>query len=603
MKSIAPSTAYGNDKEDEINNFLLLREKSIHITKAARSATLANVLAPLLCIPMFKDEVPLSDLALWLGYMFVVVSIRTWVVYRLPFEPEKIVTPQRDLKIITYAIGIVGFGWGLGWILMAPDLQMVNRMIYVYMTTAAMISSMFAYSVNKPTFYAFTLPIMFPSLGSVLWSVHLFPWPFMVGLASLYLVVLSIAKNFSQTFEDSVRLRFRNERLYQELATERDQSIAANVAKSKFIAVASHDLRQPMHAVNVYLDLLNLDNLPEQEKKSISKIKSSITTLNAMFDSLLNISKLDADAMQVSYRIFRLEELANTIRDLNEAKAISKGLTLTLSCPDMMVRGDKLLLQQIISNLVSNAIQYTERGQVEVRFESVNDCLTIDVRDTGCGIAPTEQEQIFNQFYRADKTRALHDGLGLGLSIVQRLCGLIGANIHVMSELGQGAQFVVSTPFPTSTSEQTIANAPATPKAQGLHRNLQGKYIAVIEDNPIIVEAYRQTLASKGAFVQVLSEYDSELEAQLETVDRIDCILSDYRLSQTTGDVVIQKLRDNYNEEIPAIIVTADTTPSHINLFANLNIQVLHKPISFHDVAAAIEKIIAGAESERSLRP
>ena len=603
MKSIAPSTAYGNDKEDEINNFLLLREKSIHITKAARSATLANVLAPLLCIPMFKDEVPLSDLALWLGYMFVVVSIRTWVVYRLPFEPEKIVTPQRDLKIITYAIGIVGFGWGLGWILMAPDLQMVNRMIYVYMTTAAMISSMFAYSVNKPTFYAFTLPIMFPSLGSVLWSVHLFPWPFMVGLASLYLVVLSIAKNFSQTFEDSVRLRFRNERLYQELATERDQSIAANVAKSKFIAVASHDLRQPMHAVNVYLDLLNLDNLPEQEKKSISKIKSSITTLNAMFDSLLNISKLDADAMQVSYRIFRLEELANTIRDLNEAKAISKGLTLTLSCPDMMVRGDKLLLQQIISNLVSNAIQYTERGQVEVRFESVNDCLTIDVRDTGCGIAPTEQEQIFNQFYRADKTRALHDGLGLGLSIVQRLCGLIGADIHVMSELGQGAQFVVSTPFPTSTSEQTIANAPATPKAQGLHRNLQGKYIAVIEDNPIIVEAYRQTLASKGAFVQVLSEYDSELEAQLETVDRIDCILSDYRLSQTTGDVVIQKLRDNYNEEIPAIIVTADTTPSHINLFANLNIQVLHKPISFHDVAAAIEKIIAGAESERSLRP
>ena len=259
----------------------------------------------------------------------------------------------------------------------------------------------------------------------------------------------------------------------------------------------------------------------------------------------------------------------------------------------MMVRGDKLLLQQIISNLVSNAIQYTERGQVEVRFESVNDCLTIDVRDTGCGIAPAEQEQIFNQFYRADKTRALHDGLGLGLSIVQRLCGLIGADIHVMSELGQGAQFVVSTPFPTSASEQTIANAPATPKAQGLHRNLQGKYIAVIEDNPIIVEAYRQTLASKGAFVQVLSEYDSELEAQLETVDRIDCILSDYRLSQTTGDVVIQKLRDNYNEEIPAIIVTADTTPSHINFFAKLNIEVLHKPVSFHDVAAAIEKLIA----------
>ncbi len=579
--------------EDEVNNFYLLREKSAHITKAARSATIANILAPLLCIPMFKDEVSFLNLALWLGYMAVVVSIRTWMVYRLPYEEDKIFNPQHDLKIMTYAVGIVGFGWGLGWILMAPELHMVNRMIYVYMTTAAMISSMFAYSVNTATFYAFTLPIMVPSLGTVLWSFSIFPWPFMVGLASLYIVVLSIAKNFAKTFENSVRLRFRNERLYQELATERDQSIAANVAKSKFIAVASHDLRQPMHAVNVYLELLSLDNLPSLEKKSISKIKSSITTLNAMFDSLLNISKLDADVMQVSHRVFRLEDLANTIRDLNEAKASSKGLTLTMDVPDLMVRGDKLLLQQITNNLVSNAIQYTESGHVVVHFESAHDGLVIEVSDTGCGIAPSEQQHIFNQFYRADKTRALHDGLGLGLSIVQRLCNLIGADVQVISEPGQGAKFVVTTAFPTSASEDDMDTSPATPKTPPLHRSLQGKHIAVIEDNPIIVDAYRQTLANKGAYVQVLSEYESELDGQLATMDRIDCILSDYRLAQTTGDLLIQKLRDNFNEEIPAIIVTADTSPSHINLFAKLNIEVLHKPVSFHDVAAAIEKLIA----------
>jgi signal transduction histidine kinase/CheY-like chemotaxis protein len=579
--------------EDEVNNFYLLREKSAHITKAARSATIANILAPLLCIPMFKDEVSFLNLALWLGYMAVVVSIRTWMVYRLPYEEDKIFNPQHDLKIMTYAVGIVGFGWGLGWILMAPELHMVNRMIYVYMTTAAMISSMFAYSVNTATFYAFTLPIMVPSLGTVLWSFSIFPWPFMVGLASLYIVVLSIAKNFAKTFENSVRLRFRNERLYQELATERDQSIAANVAKSKFIAVASHDLRQPMHAVNVYLELLSLDNLPSLEKKSISKIKSSITTLNAMFDSLLNISKLDADVMQVSHRVFRLEDLANTIRDLNEAKASSKGLTLTMDVPDLMVRGDKLLLQQITNNLVSNAIQYTESGHVVVHFESAHDGLVIEVSDTGCGIAPSEQQHIFNQFYRADKTRALHDGLGLGLSIVQRLCNLIGADVQVISEPGQGAKFVVTTAFPTSASEDDMDTSPATPKTPPLHRSLQGKHIAVIEDNPIIVDAYRQTLANKGAYVQVLSEYESELDGQLATMDRIDCILSDYRLAQTTGDLLIQKLRDNFNEEIPAIIVTADTSPSHINLFAKLNIEVLHKPVSFHDVAATIEKLIA----------
>ena len=115
----------------------------------------------------------------------------------------------------------------------------------------------------------------------------------------------------------------------------------------------------------------------------------------------------------------------------------------------------------------------------------------------------------------------------------------------------------------------------------------------MIEDNPITVEAYRQALASKGAHVQVLTELEAELENQLALIDCIDCILSDYRLSKTTGDVLIQKLRDNYNEDIPAIIVTADTSPSHINLFASLNIEVLHKPVSFHDVVAAIERLLA----------
>ena len=579
-------------KEDELNNVYLMREKSAHITKAARSATLANVLAPLLCIPVFKDEVEPSHLEIWLGYMFIVVAIRTWMVFRLEYKAETILDPERNLRLISWAVGIVGFGWGLGWVLMAPDLQMVNRMIYVYMITAAMISGMFAYSVNSATFYAFTLPIMIPSLTTPLWSGDSLPWPFTVGLATLYIVVLSIAKNFSRIFDDSVRLRFRNERLYQELANERDQSVAANVAKSKFIAVASHDLRQPMHAVNVYLELVNMDNLPAVERKSLSKIKNSINTLNAMFDSLLNISKLDADVMQVNERVFRLEELATTLRDLTETKANKKGLTLNIACPDLIVRGDKLLLQQIMTNLIANAIQYTESGEIEVKFQTELDRLVIDILDSGCGIAESEQQQIFQQFFRADRTRSLHDGLGLGLSIVKRLCELIGADIRVESALGAGSRFIVTTPFSASTSEEDINSTKALVQPVNTQLSLHGKRIAVIEDNPIIVEAYRHTLVNKGAHVQVLSEHAHELDMQLATIDRIDCVLCDYRLGQTTGDLLIEKIRENFNEEIPAIIVTADTSPSHINLFAKLNVQVLHKPISFQEIAQAIEKTI-----------
>jgi len=578
--------------EDQSNNFYLLREKASHITRTARSATIANVLAPLLCIPAFKDEVNPMHLGIWLTYMFVSVAIRTWIVFKLKFKAEEIVDPEHNLKLMTFALGSMGIGWGMGWVLMAPDLALVNRVIYIYMLTAALMGSMFAYSVNKATFYTFSLPIMIPSLTTAFWSVDIFPWTFSVGLATVYIVVLGISKSFSQTFEESVRLRFRNERLYQELANERDQSIAANVAKSKFIAVASHDLRQPMHAVNVYLDIVDVDSFPEQDKLLLGKIKNSITSLNSMFDSLLNISKLDAHVTPINNRFFSLQELANTLRDLNETRAKNKGLTFKISCLDLHVFGDKLFLQQIVGNLISNAIQYTEAGSIEVKLITQDGCLAIEVIDTGCGIEESEQQHIFGEFYRADRTRSLHDGLGLGLSIVQRLCSLIGAEVRLYSKLGEGSQFVVVTPYIVSASDERIDAAEASLKPLHTHRILQGKYIGVIEDNPIIVDAYRQTLASEGAYVYVLSEFESELAVQLENIDHIDCILSDYRLSQSTGDVLIQQIRENYNEEIPAIIVTADTSPSHFNLFAKLNVQVLHKPVSFQEVAQAIRKLV-----------
>jgi signal transduction histidine kinase/CheY-like chemotaxis protein len=574
------------------DNFYLLREKASHITKAARSATIANVLAPLLCIPAFKDEVSSMHLGIWLTYMLLVVILRTWIVFKLKFKSEEIVNPQQNLALMTFAMGSMGFGWGMGWLLMAQDLLLINRVIYVYMITVALMGSMFAYSVHKPTFYAFTLPIMIPSLTTALWSVDIFPWTFSVGMATVYIVVLGISNSFSQTFEDSVRLRFRNERLYQELASERDQSVAANVAKSKFIAVASHDLRQPMHAVNVYLDIFDADKFPEQDKLLLSKIKSSITSLNSMFDSLLNISKLDAHITPINNRIFGLQEIANTLRDLNATRAAAKGLAFKISNPNLNVCGDRLLLQQIIGNLISNAIQYTETGSVDVNLTEQNGCLVIEVIDTGCGVEESEQLHIFGEFYRADRTRSLHDGLGLGLSIVQRLSDLIGATVHLSSQPDMGSKFVVTTPYVTSTSHEALELATTQTKSLNKHRMLQGKYIAVIEDNPVIVDAYKQTLASEGAYVHVLSESEAALDEQLENIDSIDCILSDYRLSRTTGDVLIQKIRENYNEEIPAIIVTADTSPSHINLFASLNVQVMHKPISFQAVVHAIKDLV-----------
>ena len=589
------------DASDESADFYLKREKCSHIVRAARSATVANILAPLLCIPMFQDEVREDLFLTWLVYMAVVVTIRTFMVYNLPHRTEDITQPAHDLKQITLAVGIVGLGWGLGWPLMTPDLSMFDRMIYVYMTTAAMISSMFAYSVNRPTFYAFTLPIMAPAMSTLLWPTQIFPWPFAVGLATLYLVVLGIAKNFSKVFDDSVRLRFRNERLYQELANERDQSVAANVAKSKFIAVASHDLRQPLQAINVNLDLFDTRSLSIKDGAMLQKIKNSVGTLNTMFDALLNISKLDAYNTQPNNRRFALRELSDSVQEIVQSRAKAKGLDLQLSHPDVVIEGDPLLLQQIVVNLTLNAIQYTDHGWVKVDFKSVTDRLVVTVADSGVGISEADQQLIFREFYRVDLTRGQHEGLGLGLTIVKRLCHLIDATIEVSSAPAQGSTFTVHTrcPVHASTTLSAMPAATTASLAEDPQARLNGKRIAVIEDDEIILDAYRQMLAHQGAQIVCLSESEEEWLAQLEQIDHIDGILCDYRLKQTTGDVMIEKLRENYNQDIPAVIVTADTSPSHMQTFAKLHVPILYKPVTFQTIVSTMAELIAsGSRSD-----
>ena len=586
---------------DEVGDRHLTHAKFIHIAKAARSATAANVLAPLLCIPMFESEVQSPRFAIWLSYMALAIAIRTLIIHRLDHLGGSMAHAQRDLRKITFAVGIVGLGWGLGWPLMTPDLSLVNRMIYVYMTTAAMISSMFAYSVDRPTFYSFTLPIMVPAVSTIVWPTNIFPWPFLVGMTALYFVVLSIARNFSLVFDESVKLRFRNESLYQALANERDQSIAANIAKSEFIAAASHDLRQPLHAVNINIELFKESELRERDAYIVRRIKGSVVALNNMFEALLDMNKLDAHFRTTQNSVFMLRQLADDIRDIVEHQAVNKGLSYRAEVPDCAIRGDRLLLQQLLINLVMNAVQYTRTGFVALRCENAAGCLKVEVLDSGVGIAPGDMDKIFQEFYRADSTRHDHEGLGLGLPIVKKICQLMDASISVDSQPGRGSVFTLQTRCPVVDAAQwqdlpAVAVQPATDSAA----KLKGKTIAVIEDDPVITEAYRDTLLAEGAHVVVLSEAEDDMLLKLQDIDRIDCILSDYRLQKTSGDQLIAQIRESYNLDIPAVIVTGDTSPTQTNGLDQFNALVMYKPITLQRILEALAQAMEAARPKPS---
>ncbi|MGI9150404.1 MAG: ATP-binding response regulator [Limnohabitans sp.] len=581
---------------DNLSSIQIAKQKSAYIVKTARSVTVTNILAPVFALLLFYDDADPVKLAIWLSYMAAATFIRTWVTAQLEDKEEKIANPTRDLNVVTFGVALIGFGWGLGWILLVPDLDTMNRMIYLYVTAGGMFNAMFGYCVHWPTFYSFIIPTMVPAISSVLWNRDIFPWPFAVGISILFICVIKIAKNFSKTFEESVRLRLRNEKLYQELSVERDQSIAANVAKSNFVASASHDLRQPMYAVNMYLDSLDVDIIPPSEKATIGKIKNSVVTLNEMFEALLNISKLDSLSFKSSSQLFEIERLAESLKEIVKPHAMHKQLTIQFDVQAKYAVGDDALLSQMLLNLISNAIHYTDHGGVVVQFFNHDDFLHISVTDTGCGISIDDQARIFQEFFRVDKTRDHHDGLGLGLSIVSRLCKLIGAEVSIASQLDQGTTFTVSTKFPVTEqvepTEDGIHHASAKKREAA---SIFGKTIAVIEDDPIVLEAYAQALTTRGAAVIKIELEQQAFEEQMAALDAsaIDFIISDYRLKTTSGADMIHKLREVFNDEIPAVIVTADTSPSHIQYFSELNIPVLHKPVSFQQVISVIESKLA----------
>ncbi len=586
---------YPEGEDGQAGALHVARHIAAHLAITARSTTPANVLAPLLCVVLFWGEAVTAKLLFWLAYMAVATAIRTLKCNRMETDPEQVADPLGNLRTTTWCVGLIGAGWGLGWVLLTPDLSLVNRMFYMFITTGAMYSGMFGYGVHWPTFYSLCIPIFVPAIASALWPRHGFPWPFSVGLATLFLYAISISRRFSTTFTESIRLRQRNEALYQQLATERDAQVAANVAKSRFLASASHDLRQPMHAVNFYLESLDLREIPAAAAQVITKIRSSITNLNQMFESLLDVSKLDSFSYQPSMEPFALDSLVIAIDEVGSPLAARQGIRFEMEAPPgVWLVGDEKLLRQVVLNLVTNAIYYTPEGRVRVVMRIEGGLLRVEVHDTGCGIREADLGLIFTEFYRVSETRALHEGLGLGLSIVRRLCDLIDARVEVRSQVGAGSVFTVLTRYAPRPARDAAGDL-AAGKGPGPEVSLRGLRVAVVEDDPHIVEAYRQTLAQRGAVVLVLSPEPGQLGRDLEHVDSLDFIISDYRLGPTTGDAVIQRLRESFNREIPAIIVTADTSPGHIHLFRELNVPVLHKPISFQRVMEEVERVLGQA--------
>jgi signal transduction histidine kinase len=368
---------------------------------------------------------------------------------------------------------------------------------------------------------------------------------------------------------------------------ERTQQLAlANLAKSRFLAAASHDLRQPLHALGLFIAQLRSHMKSAEGGRLVERIDAAVLAMNELFNALLDISKLDAGVLAPNIIEFPVAPLLRRIDSTFADAAREKGLSFQLVGSSAWVRSDPILLERIMLNLVSNAVRYTAAGTIVVGCRRRGDTLDVEVWDSGPGIPEGQQRNIFGEFYRLAGGNT-HGGLGLGLAIVDRLCNLLGHPIRLVSTVGKGSRFVVT--VPSVAAQAQFVEPPAAPVEPDATK---GKLVIVIDDDMLVLESMGGLLRNWGCRVVAAATPDKAL-ADLGPEDRPDLIICDYRLANgQSGIAAIADLRQAYGALVPAFLMSGDTAPERLREARESGHYLLHKPLRAMALRTMVNRLL-----------
>lgn len=369
-----------------------------------------------------------------------------------------------------------------------------------------------------------------------------------------------------------------------ELLEKKEEAEHGNRAKTRFLAAASHDLRQPMHALGLFVAELGQKQHAPDTHRLVAQIAVSAETMENLLDSLLDISRLDAGVLDRQIKPFPLQPLFERIDVDYRREAELCCQRLRLRPTSLWVESDPLLLERILHNLISNALRYAPGGTILLACRKRGDKVRIEVRDNGPGIAREAQDTIFQEFVQLDNPeRNRAKGLGLGLAIVRRLTTLLKHDLSLRSTPGQGALFAVE--LPTATPG-VIPEGTPTPPAHSLH----GLHIVLVDDDELAVASTAGLLESWGCRVSAAAAPELIL-ATLDDTTRPDIIVCDYQSGGSVdGLAIIQLLREHFGKQIPAIILSGDTSATVAEAAREAGIPLLHKPVRPAKLRALLQR-------------
>jgi signal transduction histidine kinase len=389
--------------------------------------------------------------------------------------------------------------------------------------------------------------------------------------------------------------RTQEERIQEataELRAQKAQAESATLAKSRFLAAASHDLRQPLHALSLLVEAMR-ERVPAGEALRLTEhIVSSVSTMESLLNTLLDLSRLDAGVVDAHPECFPLDRVLENIERQFAPVAALKGLRLSVRHSRVWIYSDPALLERILANLVSNALRYTDAGGVVLGARRVQqDWLRLEVWDTGKGIPPEFQARVFEEYFQlANPERHRDKGLGLGLAIVTRLARLLGSQVQIRSRMGRGSCFHLRFARCHARREPEIKAA-----AANVALPLKHALVAFIDDDESILEAMVEVFDHWGVALAA-GEDGEQVRRELQELGRApDLILSDYRLKDGhTGVEAIATLRQAFGP-VPAALLTGDTAPETIQAVRQSGLPVLHKPLKPAKLRALLSHLLAEA--------
>jgi two-component system, sensor histidine kinase len=473
--------------------------------------------------------------------------------------------------------------WGMGPPLFLRDLPWADSLLTgIFLATAGLSAPLVA--AWRPAVYASLLPALVPLLLTL--AVRPFIGESPASTTTILLAVLAAAfllvlERLTMTQNDSLTLQcagqFRNDDLVQQLRSQIEVAAQANEEKTRFVASAAHDLRQPLHALGMFCATLDQRLINTPERPLVRNMMNAIESLEDSFGAMLDISRLDAGVVQKSPQTFPIRDVFRRLLQQFGGDAEARDLALRFRATRRVVHSDPLLLERVLANLVQNALRYTRRGGVLVAARRSPDGVALEVWDSGAGIPDDKKEMIFREFYQIDNPeRDRGRGLGMGLAIVRRICNLLEHPLSLRSRVGRGSVFRVLVP-----AGDVRALDVTSPEADTLPPRKVGTIkILLIDDERAIREATRELLKPMQVDVITAASIAEATERARESAASIDMILSDWRLrGQENGVEAVKAVRAITGEATPAVLITGDTSVELLKLAHENGLVVLHKPL------------------------